>query len=346
MRKFSILLLLVGICAQAQIPNGYYSTATGSGYTLKSQLHDIIDGHTDRGYGALWDFYEIADVRSDGFVWDTYSDCDLEFDVDQDRGSGGSVECDKFNREHTFPQSWFNGSDPMRNDAVMVLPTDKKVNSERGSFPYSEVGSASYTSTNGSKKGSSTSTGYNGTGFEPSDEFKGDIARIYFYMATRYEDLIDDWESNVPEVLNGTSDQVYDDWVIDLMIDWHNGDPVSQKEIDRNDDLYDFQGNRNPFVDHPEWVECIWEQGCESTSEPLASGKLSDLRVYPNPVMDRLTIEGVAYGSRLQVVDIFGKTKETKSSNGSIDVSHLESGVYLLRINGNISSTTIRFIVR
>lgn len=247
----------------AQVPSGYYTSATGTEFTLKSQLHAIIDGHTDNGYSALWDFYEVADVRSDGFVWDIYSDCDLAFDEDQDNGTGGTVECDKFNREHTFPQSWFSSQSPMRNDAHMVLPTDKKVNSERGNLPYSEVSSVNYTSLNGSTTGTSEITidGYTGQVFEPIDEFKGDIARIFFYMATRYEDLIDDWDQNSIEadaVLNGTSDQVYEDWVIDLMGSWHVLDPVSQKEIDRNDEVYTFQGNRNPFIDHPEWVSEIW----------------------------------------------------------------------------------------
>lgn len=244
----------------------YYNTATGTGYTLKTQLYNIINGHTDKGYGALWTFYQTADERADGFVWDIYADCDLIFGTNQDNGSGGGTECDKYNREHTFPKSWFNDASPMHNDGVMVMPTDKKVNNVRSNFPYGEVSSASYTSGNMSQLGSSSISipGYSGSVFEPTDEYKGDIARIFFYMATRYENIIAGWENNSTSsdaMLDGTSDKVYEDWVIEMMLAWHLGDNISTKEENRNDDIETFQGNRNPFVDHPEWVSEIWGDG-------------------------------------------------------------------------------------
>ncbi len=265
----SIGALLATFLLSAQSAN-YYNTATGTGYTLKTQLYDIIKGHSDQGYGALWTFYQTADVRSDGFVWDIYADCDLVFGTDQDNGSGGGSECDKYNREHTFPKSWFDDASPMHNDGIMVLPTDKKVNNVRSNFPYGEVVSTSYTSGNMSKLGSSSTSipGYSGSVFEPADEFKGDIARIYFYMATRYENVIAGWENNSTEsdaMLNGTSDQAYEDWVIEMLLDWHLNDPVSTKEEDRNNAAETFQGNRNPFVDHPEWVNEIWDDGTTPT---------------------------------------------------------------------------------
>ncbi len=148
----------------------------------------------------------------------------------------------------------------MKNDVVQVLPTDGYVNGKRSNYPYSEVGSATWTSQNGSKLGTSNAAGFSGTAFEPIDEFKGDVARIYFYMATRYENVIANWQSNAnaDDVLDGTSDHVYDNWFLDLMMQWHEQDPVSQKELDRNNDIYDYQNNRNPFVDHPEYAESIW----------------------------------------------------------------------------------------
>lgn len=150
----------------------------------------------------------------------------------------------------------------MNTDVHHVFATDGYVNGRRSSYPYGEVASATFTSSNGSKLGTgSSASGYTGTVFEPIDEFKGDFARAYFYMATRYENVIANWETNSAygdAVLNGTSDQVYESWFLTLLLSWHSQDPVSQKEIDRNDAAFNFQNNRNPFVDHPELVNSIW----------------------------------------------------------------------------------------
>ena len=97
--------------------------------------------------------------------------------------------------------------------------------------------------------------------FEPIDEFKGDIARAYFYMATRYQDRLANWQGNSSEAnaaLNGTTTQVFESWLLQLLKQWHVQDPVSQKERDRNDAAYQYQGNRNPFVDYPQFVSAIW----------------------------------------------------------------------------------------
>ncbi|MEP1551812.1 endonuclease, partial [Paraglaciecola sp.] len=172
-------------------------------------------------------------------------------------------EGDCYNREHSFPRSWFGGAiSPMNTDIHHIFATDGYVNSKRSSYPYGEVSSTTYTSSNGSKLGTgSSSLGYTGTVFEPIDEFKGDLARAYFYMATRYQSDIDGWDSNstyADAVLDGSSDQVYEDWFLDMLKDWHNQDPVSPKELNRNEAVYSHQGNRNPFVDYPSFVAEIW----------------------------------------------------------------------------------------
>ena len=150
----------------------------------------------------------------------------------------------------------------MYTDIHHLFATDTKVNSMRGNNPYGNVGTASWTSTNGSKLGSASDTlGYTGTVFEPIDEFKGDFARGYLYMATRYEDVISGWSTNSDNanaVLDGSADKVYEDWMLAMLKEWHESDPVSQKEIDRNEAAYLFQGNRNPFIDNPGYVELIW----------------------------------------------------------------------------------------
>ena len=253
---------------------GYYASANGlSGYVLKTELHNIISaGHSAQGYSALWTFYSNYErdnyYEADGSLLDIYSENPNGSDPytytsssDQCGSYSGEGSC--YNREHTFPRSWFGGAiEPMNSDVHHIYASDGYVNGKRSSYPYGEVATASYTSSNGSKLGSAESgLGYSGTVFEPIDEFKGDLARTYFYMATRYEDVISGWETQSSygdAVLNGSSDQVFEIWYLNLMKSWHNADPVSQKELDRNDAAYSHQGNRNPFIDHPELVAEIW----------------------------------------------------------------------------------------
>lgn len=252
---------------------GYYASANGlSGYALKSALYDIIKTHTSQGYGALWGFYSANEIdnyyENDGSILDIYSERPssndpFTFSAVSDQCGNYSGEGDCYNREHSFPRSWFGGTvEPMNSDVHHIFATDGKVNSVRSSFPYGEVGSASYTSQNGSLLGSAQSgLGYSGTVFEPIDEFKGDIARAYFYMATRYENVIGNWENNSSysdAVLIGNSTQVFESWFLSMLKTWHQQDPVSQKEVNRNDAAQPYQGNRNPFVDHPELVTEIW----------------------------------------------------------------------------------------
>ena len=279
-KLFLFLLLLQSSILLGQIPSGYYTNAEGkTGYALKTELSFIIDGHTDRGYSALWTLYYTSDDKPNGKVWDMYSDIPggtppYEFTFGNDQCGNYSGEGSCYNREHSFPKSWFNDGTPMINDAHHIVPTDGYVNGRRGNFPFGETNGGTYTSQNGSKVGSSTLSGYSGTVFEPIDEYKGDFARIYFYMATRYESQIDSWSS---DMLNGTEDQVYNDTFLRMLLSWHDSDPVSQKEVDRNNDVYDFQGNRNPFVDHPEWVSCIWEGVCENSANPSLSSSANSL---------------------------------------------------------------------
>ncbi|UII31137.1 endonuclease [Fulvivirga ulvae] len=254
----------------------YYNSASGlTGYTLKTALYNIIKGHTAQGYSALWTFYNSSELdqsyEHDGTILDMYSENPngndpYNFTKSNDQCGTYSGEGDCYNREHSFPRSWFGGAvEPMNSDVHHIFATDGYVNGKRSSYPYGEVGSASYTSSNGSKLGSSAAgLGYNGTVFEPIDEFKGDFARAAFYMATRYENVIGSWENNSSygdAVLDGSGNKVFEDWALNMLMAWHNADPVSAKEVSRNEAAYTHQGNRNPFVDHPEWVGDIWGGG-------------------------------------------------------------------------------------
>ncbi|KAF2333659.1 endonuclease [Flavobacterium ginsenosidimutans] len=264
-KNYFLLLLFLTTIGFAQIPSGYYSTATGTGFTLKTQLYNIIKGHTDNGYAGLYTTYQTSDVdnfyENDGTVLDMYSENPSGTDPytyttgTTQRCGNYSVEGDCYNREHIIPQSVFNEQSPMVADAHFITPTDGKVNGIRSNYPHGNVSSATYTSQNGSKLGSSAVSGYSGTVFEPINEFKGDIARMYFYFATRYENTVAGYSY---AMFNGSSNQVFTTAFLNMLLAWHAQDPVSAREIARNNAIYTRQNNRNPFIDHPEYVNQIW----------------------------------------------------------------------------------------
>jgi endonuclease I len=287
------------------IPPAYYDAAGGlTCQPLKTALKNIISTGTQTlSYTpGVWNIYYYSDVRRNdantaNIVWDMYTDLptgstyyngtpEIQFTLGSDQCGNYSNEGDCYNREHSFPQSWFNSASPMVSDVHHLFATDGKVNGIRGNLPYGEVnkaitGGQYYKSKNESYRGTPVATlGYGGTVFEPRDEYKGDFARAQLYMAVRYEDQINGWSGNgnANDVLLSSSDepdaakrklQVYDDWHIRLLFKWHSQDPVSQKEIDRNNAIYyqevtdggspRRQGNRNPFVDHPEYAALIWQ---------------------------------------------------------------------------------------
>ena len=250
-----------------QIPAGYYDSASGlTGNNLKTALYNIIKNPNVDPYDNLWTDFEQTDKHTDGTVWDIYSNYTFHFTSDQCGNYNSEGDC--FNREHSFPKSWFNDASPMYSDLFHIYPSDGYVNGQRSNLPYGEVGSATYTSTNGCKKGNNTYGSYTGTVFEPADEYKGDLARTYFYMVTCYENLVASWETNetgADAMLNGTSFPAFEDWSLQMLIDWNDQDPVSQKEIDRNNAIYNIQGNRNPYIDHPEYVCLVWDSNCPNS---------------------------------------------------------------------------------
>ena len=279
--------------ASTGIPAGFYDAANGQTcQTLKTTLKNISStGYNTLSYTpGVWDAYRYTDIKpaTANLIWDIYTDDNNPavaetFNFTYGSLANGGDQCgnyskegDCYNREHTTPQSWFNQASPMVSDVQHILPSDGKVNGVRSNFPYGEVTNVTYTSIdNQSKLGTGNNFGYTGTIFEPIDAFKGDVARISLYMATRYEDQIigNNWSANGTAnaaLLNPTDElfdaarrrlQIYDTWYLKTIFKWINQDPVSQKEIDRNNAIYyqSGQNNRNPFVDHPEYAFLIWQ---------------------------------------------------------------------------------------
>ncbi|NDP28827.1 MAG: T9SS type A sorting domain-containing protein [Flavobacterium sp.] len=276
------LLLIAFLCSYfsfAQIPAGYYNTATGTGYTLKTQLYNIIKGHADKGYDGLYTTYQTSDrdyfYENDGSVLDMYSENPTGIDPynfssgTTDRCGNYSTEGDCYNREHIIPQSVFSSSSPMVADAHFITPTDGKVNGMRSNYPHGTVGSVSWTSKNGSKLGSSAISGYSGNIFEPIDEFKGDIARMYFYFATRYENTVANYSY---PMFDNSNEQVFTTPFLNMLLTWNALDPVSPREIARNNAIYTRQNNRNPYIDHPEYVQAVWNATADTQAPTAATG--------------------------------------------------------------------------
>jgi endonuclease I len=333
----------------AQIPADYYDDATGTGYTLKTQLYNIIKGHASVSYTpGVWNAFETTDVRSDGYVWDTYSNCDFTFVVDQDKGSGGTAECQYYNREHSFPRNWFGGEiAPMNTDLFHIMPTDKYVNGKRGNLAYGEISSPSQTFSSGSKIGPNTFGSFSGTVFEPIDEYKGDFARNYFYMVTRYENVISSWPGS--GMLDGSSDQCFADWALEMLIEWHANDPVSPKEQNRNNAIYAIQNNRNPFIDHPEYVNAIYNPGTTGQTDIL---ELNTITIYPNPTKAKISIETKATEPihSISVYNLIGEKilqiNDLNTLNYVVDLGIYPKGIYIVQVSNNESNGVRKIILK
>lgn len=279
--KLKKILALVGILANlygiAQIPTGYYDGTTGlTGAALKTKLSSIItSGHLAKSYDNLYIGYPSTDsdkyYENDGSVLDMYSEVPTGTDpyVYQHgvkKCGSYSAEGDCYNREHIIPQSFFSSNSPMVSDIQFITPTDGKVNGMRSNNPFGVVSTPSFTSKNGSKLGPNTIAGFSGTVFEPINDFKGDIARMIFYFVTRYESKLSTFSTG--NMLGGSSYPGLQNWELQVLLAWNSADPVSQREIDRNNAAYIYQGNRNPYIDNPNWVNEVWGGSSSTDTEP------------------------------------------------------------------------------
>lgn len=351
-KRFLPALFLVCLAGSVagQPPEGYYNSAAGmTGKALHQALHDIIDGHTRLEYSALWQAFSDTDVKTDGVtVWDIYSDIPggtpaYTYTIFTKQCGNYQKEGDCYNREHSFPKSWFNDTPPMNTDLFHIYPTDGWVNNKRGNLPYGETANPSWTSTNGSMVGQNSVQGYSGTVFEPIDEYKGDLARTYFYMATRYYGEDTQWPGS--EMTDGAQPEP---WALSMLLEWHRADAVSTKEQNRNNEVYKLQGNRNPFIDDPQFAEKIW--GTLNPVEETAEERIS-LSLYPNPANHLLNISISGYTcneTTVYVYDTSGCLVMTKPMDGEstiLPVEQLAPGIYFLRLSCEGIVTTESFVI-
>lgn len=302
MKKLLLPVILISSYFAAQAPAGYYDSATGlSGYALKSKLHDIISAkNINWHYSDLTNYYNQTDLdkyydygpSNTTILLDIYSEIPTgpdayEYTTANIIGSA-SAEGQGWNREHMMPQSTFYSNYPMYSDLFYVVPTDARINQLRSNYPYGIAGSTTfYTFTNTSRIGNCAIPGitYTGRVYEPINEFKGDVARSLLYFAVRYEGKLGTFNFNNnanpasdTNPLDGTEERAFDPAYIAMLLQWNQQDPVSQREIDRNNEVYAIQKNRNPFIDNPAWVNAIWGQ----TPDTVAPQTPTNLSVTQN----------------------------------------------------------------
>ncbi|MBN2891899.1 MAG: endonuclease [Bacteroidales bacterium] len=331
----SLFLVITGLTISAQEPNGYYDETEGlTGAALKNALHNIIDDHDTYGYDDLEDQLKHTDEdpnNSNNVIL-------LYTGRSQSKSSYGGG-ADDWNKEHVWAKSHgdFGTTAPAGSDMHHLRPTDASVNSSRGNKHFAE---------GGTQHSEATGCYYTDDTWEPRDAVKGDVARMIFYMATRYEggngepdlEVVDYIPSDDAAPLHG---------VLSDLLAWNEQDPPDDFERTRNNVIYGYQGNRNPYIDHPEWVCLVFGSDC-----PTAVNEISnDFSIYPNPAENMVNIEisNVFSATTIKIIDITGKvvfeTDKAMSLN-AIDVSGFKTGVYLVEVRNEVSVERQKLIIK
>lgn len=335
---FTITLILFIASVYSQIPPGYYDDAQGlKGEALKTALHNIIDDHTEYSYNDLRDFIlENTDEdpnNSNNIIL-------LYTGRSQNKNTFGGNAND-WNREHVWAKSHgdFGNTPPCGTDAHHIRPTDASVNSARGNKDF-DNGGVEHSEAEGNYYTSST--------WEPRDAVKGDVARMIFYMEVRYEggsgelDLeVVDWVNTSPDPEHGKFSTLYE---------WHQQDPPDAFEINRNEVIYSYQDNRNPFIDHPEYLINIYEPSV-NTAELTSENKI---KIYPNPSCDFISVINLPSDLKnweIRISNIYGtevinETRIQQASINNIDVSELPGGIYILSLIQENKVYSIKFQVK
>ncbi len=345
------------------------SDLSTGGTTLLEKVCSLVQPKsTHFAYADLWALYYTSDVYPNdydgtdpltnnpyptsktasgyrGKIWDMYGD--TQFTPGTDQAGTYQKFGDKYNREHTVPQSWFNESATPKGDPHHIFATDGKVNQQRSNYPFGEI-SGSTTKIDPKAFGGigSPVNTYGDCGsstvFEPEDAYKGDIARGILYMAASYYDFSQSFAlSNSCFTRDNNNHNILSSYYIKLLTKWSAEDPVSQKEIDRNNAIWNYSSksnvNRNVFIDHPNWAYKIWG-GTEYTWGRSGGGggdtpKVNSVSVSPSSL--ELDLNGTKSGSITATVSVTGDIASTVSW----DYSPKNQGVSI-NVNNNACVVT------
>ncbi len=312
--------------------DGYYNSIHGlSGDDLLWAIYKIISVHDSLSYDNVRGDRTKADLHSNGTIWDIYSNCSFSTsDYCNNTNYNTQTECECHNREHILPKSWWGGTQDCRySDLVNVYPTDNATNQKRSAWCYGNVTSKTWSNSLGTKLGTGKVGGWSGTVFEPINEYKGDVARIYCYMVACYLERKYDLGGKGSVVFNYKNSRCgFTDNGLKWMLEWHRLDPVSSKEKERNTVVLNKQKNRNPFVDFPNLVEYIWG------NKKGEKFYVNSAATTPNNNADALTVTTISglytengriiYAGEFQIFDLLGRN--VTRLNGSLN------GVYIVKI--------------
>jgi endonuclease I len=305
----------------AQVPSGYYDGTEGIyGSQLKAVLHGIIDNHDEPSYDDLRDYIL---PESDEDPQNSNNVILLYTGRSQAKSTFGGGPND-WNREHVWAKSHgdFGNDPPCGTDAHMIRPTDASVNSDRGNKDFDD---------GGQQHPEATGCYFTEYSWEPRDAVKGDVARMILYMDVRYEGTSGELDLTAVDAVN--TSPAPEHGRLSTLLEWHEQDPPDDFEINRNEVVYLYQGNRNPFIDHPEFVDYIWDPAAS-----VEENERLDAGFYPNPVTSQLhvTVNNITGEIRLEVINALGESlilhQLKGNASSAIDCSALPTGIYFLRL--------------
>ncbi len=344
---------------QSNIPQDYYQEANGkSSDQLKEALHQIISNHTVFPYTSsstdTWDILQLSDQdpqNHDNMIL-------IYTGRSQDKGyrdgtgnysqyeNGNGTQNNSWNREHVWPKShgFPDQDDNAYTDVHNLKPSDRSVNTSRGTKDF-DFG--------GNQHSEATECLTDSDSWEPSDSVKGDIARILFYMVVRYDPGYDHNNNSfdlelVDYTTPGNNDPILGK--LSSLIQWHFDDPVDDFEVNRNEVIFGFQQNRNPFIDHPSLVNFLWGDNVgQNWNENLSINNVTaeNLTITPNPSSGILNFSKELKNERIELFSLTGKKIYDRKVNNINSISlNLESGIYLMKISNNKRVKNSKIIIK
>ena len=344
---------------QANIPQDYYQEANGkSSEQLKEALHQIISNHTVFPYTSsstdTWDILQLSDQDPEN-----HDNMILVYTGrSQDKGyrdgsgnysqyeNGNGTQNNSWNREHVWPKShgFPDEDDNAYTDVHNLKPSDRSVNSSRGTKDY-DYG--------GSQHSEALDCLTDSDSWEPSNLVKGDIARVLFYMVVRYDPGYDHNNNSfdlelVDYTTPGNNDPILGK--LSSLIQWHLDDPVDDFEINRNEVIFGFQQNRNPFIDHPNLVNFLWGENVgQNWNESLSYNNSfdNDLTIFPNPTNGILNFTEELQNEKIEIFSLTGqKIFDREVTNVNSIRLNLNSGIYLLKVSNNHRVINSKIIIK
>jgi len=334
-RKLFILIgIFTALSANALDLKQYYASLEGkSGQELINAIMAVTKDHTVLSYSSVWANKSGADYTPQGYIWDMYSDCKFN---GNDHCSGTQfTDCQCYNREHSLPKSWWGSSEsePMYTDLHHLIPTDGKANSQRAAYAFDDVKSESWSNSAGAKLGKGLHI--QSTVFEVPDDYKGDIARIYFYMLCCYNNKNFTLGGSGSQCFTYTSGRAgFTTNAAKIFVLWADNDPLSDKEIKRNNTVYNRQGNRNPFVDLPDLYQYLWGNKKNQKYHVVTDieNHTEEYKYTAHVEGQTLTVNSMTEDV-LSVYDMLGRVVYMNTIGvQSVQIELPQSGVYLIRV--------------